>query len=370
MAKTLTRKAIHTRYNGHRMTITTLPAGDLRDFTQIDLFDPALPIDDPNQGYQREPEEGRQKAYAKYLMENQGKVPLTPLILSSRDHLMTYNADGEVVIADDDKLFVVDGQHRKGGAEYAIYAKHSDFLLKLDWPVMIIEGLTKSEEMRLFAIVNGTAKSVRTDLVNMILTQLVNHEGEDAVQDKDVWKVIVTRALDIINRSDPWSGRVALPSEHSFTKQEVNADPSLANMRLVRATSFMTSLKPVYSYLEDHGFLSGSMEDRGNSVAQIVLDFWRALEEINPKLFEKADDFVIQKTPGIFALHGLLLHLMRTMYSARREWSKDGFLTMLDNSSALFSEAVWNKADGEASKYGSMKGFAELTRILWATIQR
>lgn len=370
MAKILTRKALQTIFDGHRTTITTLPAGNLTDFTQIDLFDPTLPIDDPNQGYQREPEEGRQKSYAKYLIDNHGKVPLTPLILSSRDHLMTYNANGEVVISDADKLFVVDGQHRKGGAEYAMYVKNADYLIKLDWPVMIIEGLTKSEEMRLFATVNGTAKSVRTDLVNMILTQLVNHEGEGAVDDKEAWKVIVTRALDVINRSAPWQGRVVLPSEHSYTKQEVANDPSLKNQRLVRATSFMTSLKPIYSYLEVHGFLKGSMEERGNALAQYILDFWWALEEINPNLFENAEDFVIQKTPGIFALHGLLLHLMRTMHSAHVKWTKDGFLTMLNESHELFSEAVWNKIDGEASRYGSMKGFAELTKVLWTAIQR
>jgi hypothetical protein len=35
-------------------------------------------------------------------------------------------------------------------------------------------GIDKIGEMRQFNTVNGTAKSVRTDLVNMILTQLAD----------------------------------------------------------------------------------------------------------------------------------------------------------------------------------------------------
>ena len=34
--------------------------------------------------------------------------------------------------------------------------------------------------------------------------------------------------------------------------------------------------------------------------------FWRALQDLNPEPFDAADDYVMLKTPGLFALHQAL----------------------------------------------------------------
>ncbi len=365
MAKSIERKAVAVGNNGHRTFMTTLPMGDIAQFTEVDLYDSSLPIDDPEQGYQREPEP-RYKGFGKYLIENGTKATLTPLVLSGRDTKFDFDANRNIIkLSDKHKLYVVDGQHRIEGAKYAIYSKHADFLSTLEWPIEIIEGMTKLEEMKRFVEINSNAKSVRTDLVNSILTQRARKEGEDSIDDKDVWKVVVSHAVDEMNDNDPWTDRITMPNEHSFTKKEIEENAKLENQRLVRATSVMTSLKPIYAFAKEAtGELSGSLQDQGKTLGNITLEFWRAVEAVNPELFKVPSDYVIQKTPGVFSLHGLLLHLMRDMYKGRRAWKKEEFMVMLDGAEDIFSPKYWSKKEGEAQKYGSMKGFAQLTKNL------
>ena len=53
------------------------------------------------------------------------------------------------------------------------------------------------------------------------------------------------------------------------------------------------------------------------------------------------------------------------MYEARRPWDVDNFITMLEPCSELADPEFWDRVGGDASKYGSMKGFAELADLLW-----
>lgn len=370
MAKIIERNAVAVGGDGHRTFLTTLPMGELKRFTKVDLYKPDLPIDHPDQGYQREAEP-RYKGFGKYLIRNDANVVLTPLVLSARDAKLEFDPKRSFLkISDARPLWVVDGQHRIEGAHYAIYSKHAESLSDVPWPVEIVEGMTKVEEMKRFVDINGNAKSVRTDLVNMILSQRARKEGEDAIEERELWKVVVTRAVDLINDSEPWKGRIAMPNEHAPKKREIAENEALANERLVRATSVMTSLKPIYTYgSEATGEFAGTLQQQGQALADVILDYWRAIEHISPQLFQNPKEYVIQKTPGVFSLHGLLLYLMRAMYKARRPWVKDEFLVMLNGSDATFSPKFWSKEEGDAQKYGSMKGFSQLTKNLIKSLE-
>lgn len=176
--------------------------------------------------------------------------------------------------------------------------------------------IDKIGEMRQFNIVNGTQKSVRTDLVNMILTQLAQRLGDDAVKDAEHWKVVVSRVVTMLNeqKGGPWQDQIVMPDSRSYSKEEIDARPELAHKRVVRATSFMTSLKPVEAYLAEHHTRPGdSLEDRAKTLFDVVTEFWKAVREMMPVCFEKADDFVLLKTPGIFTLHKVCREVMRDM---------------------------------------------------------
>ncbi|MCV5754768.1 hypothetical protein OFN51_38810, partial [Escherichia coli] len=73
----------------------------------------------------------------------------------------------------DEKLQIVDGQHRIEGLRYAIEEKGVDYLRDFPIPFVIMETPNRVVEMNQFRTINGTAKAVRTDLVNAILTATV-----------------------------------------------------------------------------------------------------------------------------------------------------------------------------------------------------
>lgn len=48
------------------------------------------------------------------------------------------------------------------------------------------------------------------------------------------------------------------------------------------------------------------------------------------------------------------------MHNARGPWDRENFRAILESCSELADPAYWDATKGEAAKYGSMKGFAEL----------
>lgn len=369
---TLTLPAIALRQNGYRIYLTGIKAEDLEDFTRIDHYDPALELDDPKQGYQRREETPRIKKLGNWLRRNVegglGVLMPTAILTSTRDAKIDYDAaTARVTLHRAKPLYVVDGQHRKAGLRYAIHQKSLDSLRDFEMPLIIVEDLTREEEMEQFAVVNGTQKGVRTDLVNMILTQLAAAKGDDFIGEKDQWKVVVSRTVAALNdeMGGPWERRIVMPNEKAATRAESIDNPELRNRMLVRATSFMTSLRPIYEYLRQYfDNRSLSSEERAQEMTQIVGAFWSAVRKLNPTAFENPADYVIQKTPGIFALHRMCARLLPMMHIARRNWDEANFYAMLEPCVDLGDPEYWNAATGEAAKYGSMKGFAELADLL------
>lgn len=374
---TLTIPAIEIKQNGTRLLITKIRAGDLPRFTEIEIYDAKKDIADPDQGYQRQPESARIKKFANWLSkeneEGQVRMP-TAVLLSSRNSDLVLSPSGTITLKEHNKLALVDGQHRVRGFEYAINEKGHVEFADYEIPVVILMEIDKLGEMRQFNTVNGTVKSVRTDLVNMILSQLAEHEGADAVRESEHWKVVVSRAVTMLNaeKSGPWEDQIVMPNSSGYSKDEIEADSALGHHRIVRATSFMTSLKPIEDYLAvHHSKPTDSLDERAKRLFTIVSEFWKAVREKMPECFEKADDYVIQKTPGVFALHTLCKQLLPAMHTGRRAWTKTEFKVMLDSSDELANPEFWsagsNESDrGEAAKYGSMKGFKELSELIAA----
>ena len=143
---------------------------------------------------------------------------------------------------------------------------------------------------------------------------------------------------------------------------------------IVRATSFMTSLKPVYDYMNEHHFTNLDTSGRAKTLFDIVMAYWLALKQLNPDAFAKPANFVIQKSPGLFTIHMICKRLLRNMHVARMAPDETNFTTILDSCAELRDPDYWatkrpGVVGGEASKYGSMKGFAELADLLWESLE-
>lgn len=378
--KTITLPAIELRQNGTRLLISKMRAGDLSTYTRVDPFDTNKSFDHAKQGYQRPAEMPRVKKLGNWMKREladgrQVRMP-TALLLSARGSDVVLAPNGTVTLKESNKLPLIDGQHRKRGFEWAIEEKDVRELADFELPIVIMQDIDLVGEMNQFRIVNGEQKSVRTDLVNMILTQLVAREGDDAVEEKHEWKVVASLAVKRLNVDEdgPWYDRIVMPDQRAYSKEEIDENPAREHLRTARATSFITALKPIDTYLKIVRPGAASLQQRADTLFEVLDAFWRAVRAMNPKAFDEANDFVMLKTPGIFALHRLCLSVMKDMYVGHREFVESEFAHMLEDAAELQDPAFWyvgsSEADrGDAAKYGSMKGFAELGDLLYESIQ-
>lgn len=376
----ITLPAIELHQDGSRLLVTKMRVGDLPKFTKVDPYTTTRSFDDPEQGYQRPAEEPRIKKFANWLRkesEEAGRVRMpTAILLSARGTDIALSPNGTLQLKSINKLPLVDGQHRQRGFQYAIETKGMTQFADYEVPIVIMQDIDKIGEMQQFRIVNGEAKSVRTDLVNMILTQLASRDGEDSIRESDQWKVVVTHVVKRLNDdvNGPWYDQIVMPDQRAYSKAEQSENPKLRHRRLARATSFMTALKPIESEVTKS--LSGkkTVEDRAQESFNVVDAFWRAVRSLNQECFDNADDYVMLKTPGIFALHRLCLFVMHDIWKARRDWTEPEFRYVLEHCSELSDPEYWAVGDdettgGHAAKYGSMKGFTELADLLYESLQ-
>ena len=370
--------AIRFQQHGHTLYAGVASARDLVNLTRVDHYDSGKPMGAPDQGYQRPPELTRIKRLANFVLkgEGDGLMP-TAVTLASREpvQFLTGNGDvGTLVIDVANKPFVVDGQHRLAGFRHAIEVKKAgDDVAGFTLPFVLLDNVDRLKEMRQFKVVNSEAKSVRTDLVSVILTELARAEGKDAIKASEHWRVVAAGAVDFLNRDDagPWYDTIVMPDATAYTRGEVEANPDLKHRRLVRATSFMTSLKPVYDWFDHWGlFQTSELGDRAAELSEVLTQYWEALRKLIPGAFADRDDYVIQKTPGLFSLHALLAKpLLSHLFSARLSLNAENFQRLLEPSAELSDANYWRASAHGASAYGSMKGFSELAELLRDSIR-
>ena len=350
--------AIPFTQKGHRLFMTMLTGQQLIDCSTIDHYDSTKSPDDPDQGYQRPPERSRITRIGTFLLQGSGNgLYPNALLLGSRVPLKFDDMTRRLQLTSDSPLRVIDGQHRLEGLRYAIEEKGHLPSANMQIPVVILEVADRMEELEQFRIINGTAKSVRTDLVNSILTALAQNQGEDTVATKDRWKVVVTIAVDHLDKvTSPWKNRLLMPD------QVIKDFPD----KIARATSAMTSIRPIYSWLDEFGFLAGKdFDEQGTFLSDVLVEYWRALEAVVPDAFDEPDDHVIQKTPGLFSLHMVLRdRLLPRIYQGRRHWDQETFEEFLEVSPEIIDADFWHKSAGRAAAYGSMKGFRDLANLL------
>ena len=356
--------AIEFVQSGYRMYLTCLTAEQLISTTVVDPYDSKLEAGDPAQGYQRQPERSRITRIGSYLIKQNGNgLYPTAVLLAARDPLRFDPVTRRLQLPHEAVLRVIDGQHRIEGLRYAIKEKKTEGLAFLPIPVVVVDIDDKVIEMDQFRIINGSAKSVRVDLVNVILTAIAEAAGSDAIAEKDLWKVVVTKVVDALNHREdsPWKDILLMPDELG-----VKSAPS----KITRATSAITSIRIVYEWLREFKFLpADDLDDQAEYVSDILVAYWRAIRNVVPDAFAEPSEYVIQKTPGLFSLHYLLRDsLLIDIYRGRRPWDEATFQEFIEGSPEITDPLFWHKNSGRASAYGSMKGFNELADLLKSSV--
>lgn len=245
-----------------------------------------------NEGYQRELSTTRVNRLVRDLRDERVDLP-TSILVNIRDFNADrnlYRENGQYFIRlGNEKLYIVDGQHRVGALAKLIEEdpdRWSDY--ELTFVSML--GASEYDEMREFYVVNSNAKSVRTDLAFDLLKRQA--ESDPIVQEGieasgQAWKVKGQTVAEELDRTcSLWRGLIRFPGE-----------PKAAT--IVSSASVVNSLRPLFS---NHYF------DQITTQAQVkVLDaYWKGVQRVIPEPFDEPSDYTLQKGLGTMVMHGLL----------------------------------------------------------------
>lgn len=345
-----------------RQDARELYVGALRADDVIRLGRVAEWTEESDEGYQRAPESGRISKLATFLKNE--SVPLLPssVLLSHRGTPLPKKeiAPGlyEITVQDHDVLWIVDGQHRVKGLEQAIERHGLERFKEFQLPVVLMEFEDVSEEAHQFQLINENMKKVNTMLARRLLQMRLEKGGSEAKkllrESRRLWEadsVEVIRGLT----EDPgsvWFGKVQPPNAKK------------APEHVVRELSFSTSLRQL---------LSDDLT-RDLTVPRVTTyleNYWNAWRDVVPEAFEAPDDYVIQKSSGIFILHQVAKYVLRLLVGRGvTSPTVDDIRLILEDSGEAAQSDYWRAGNTEgAALAGSMGGFKMVADIIIEWLQ-
>ena len=285
--------------NGRRKVIGQITAGELAQLNHV----PRRNFRDKT-GYQREPSASRVNRLAQELAKKQVDLP-TAVLLNLREfrpeeHLVQGNGSLQLALAADDRLYVVDGQHRIEALSKLIdedQDRWSDFEI----PFVCLLGADENEEMEQFYVVNSTAKSVRTDLALDLLKQRAESDPnvlEGLVERGEAWKVKAQTIVEALAETQIWRGRIRFPGQPT-------SGTTIANSGMVNALKQLLST-PYF----------GSITTENQ--VKILDAYWRGANKVILEPFEAPTEFTLQKMTGVTVMHGLLISVLEYVRSKGR----------------------------------------------------
>lgn len=327
-----------------------LPAEKLLRGVEVDVFHAT---ENPS-GYQREPVVHRVREIATYVSRNEGLLPTAMLVnVRSRGEFKADGVDdaGVLTIPGDEPLWLVDGQHRYYGLQMEherVRAKVPSATLGYDVPVVFTLGLSREEEMDLFFVVNGKAKSVPTDLVAELLRRRVESdmalEGGRTTSAQQRRAVGVHVAYFLNGAPGPWQGRVRMPNE---LKTDVRTKPMQVN-------SIAASLEPALrdSWLERLYLTESPTEaeiEPGKAyptLCRLVHTYWCALADLMPEAVASIQDHSLQRTAGVYSFHAILPDVLDRCRQ-RDNWSQAAMHELLTSLGEWGDGTTWHLVNGD-----------------------
>lgn len=232
-------------------------------------------IDDPLEGFQRRLDKKRADAIAYYIDKDLGTIPSAVILSAQPDAQLTVTGRGKTIkFSQVRKAFLVlDGQHRVYG--YTL-AKTS-----LRVPVVIYNGLTKAQEVKLFTDINTKQRPVPNELLLDI-----QHMTGDETEENALLRAVFDRLNS--DRKGPLF-KLLSPSERDKGK--------------ISRVTFNSALKPLLSRFKDadedrvsdliSGYLTAvrqqlSLRDIDSSMTNPTV--FRALFELFPRAAQRVAD--------------------------------------------------------------------------------
>ena len=371
----------------NEMLTGSLKVSEIEEVTEIKYYNFNVKESD-QQGYQRPLQQRRIRSMANGFessISNGSFIPIpTSIILSDRGVNYKLTKDGTIDLIDG-RFKIIDGQHRtESFKEVANRFEHlSNFPLNY-MPVVIlcIEKLDLTPEQKIdleiqhFTTINETAKKVPVDLALHLRSWRRTYISGSNLSKAETNAVICNDVVDKLNdKCKAWTDKILMPAMTKYNKQECKADETKAHRRIVKSTSLVNSLKPVLNMLETELWERASLSDDAKikMLFSVVNAFWEVVYERMPEASDYAKDYVLLKSTGAFSMHHLLAKLIRVM-SETGSYKKADFSKIMKKDLEFLNSKYWlsnvenNEEKGEATKYGNMSGFKELSLRLYDQI--
>ena len=323
--------------DGVTVYVAGVPAQVIADIGIVNEYDPDKDASDETQGYQRAPSRQHASKIKTYLLDpTQKRLLPSATLLSSRTRLkFTPMGDSDVGYLELVRpIFIVDGQHRSLGLQLA--AEEDESVGSFTVPAVILEAVSRNEEIRQFYTINKTAKGVRSDLADALLKSL------GALNDPSrQWLETAIDVAEHLNgiRSGPWKDRIKRPN---------------GSTGVVSQKSMTESLKLITSSV-----LRGV---DAVTVAAAVNNFWEALRTHMPEAFEDPKNYVLQKSNGVFVWNEVASEYFRRRMISDRDLSTSRAVAELAHLEDHVSAEFWatRAKGGVAPNYSGRGGMHAL----------
>lgn len=318
--------------------------------------------EETEEGYQRAPEISRIRKLAAFLKSE--SVPMLPssVLLSHRGKPLTKRELAqdvyEIEVPDDEVLWIVDGQHRIGGLRMAIERHGLDRFRDFQLPVVLMEFDDETEEAHQFQLINENMKKVNTMLARRLLQMRLERGGADVKralrESRRLWEadsVEVIRSMTS-DSSSMWHGRIQAPNQKKLPEH------------IIRELSFSTSLRQI---LTDDLARDLTID----KITQFLKNYWNAWRVLIPEAFEEPEQFVIQKSSGVFIQHQVAKYVLRLLSSRNNHApTVNDIVTVLTDAGEASTAEYWRVGNTEgAALAGSMGGFKMVADIIIETLQ-
>ena len=285
--------------NGRKIAIGSIPTSTLKTLYRVDRVNQR---DNPN-GYQREAVKTRVNSLVKELKAQRVDLP-TAILLNLRgfqapQHLPDEGISTNLVLSEDDHLYVVDGQHRVESL-IALFEEDQDAWGSYAIPFVCLLGADLNGEMTEFHVVNSNAKSIGTGLAMDLLRRRA--EASDIVRDQLVetgraWINTASQLTIALKNTETWKGKIQFPGQAK-------------SGTLITNNGMITSLRPL---VEQPGYFQsvGDPEQQ----CRILDAYWKGIKMVLPEAMADPERFNLQRTLGTTALHGVFVNILAVVVS-------------------------------------------------------